>query len=194
MHIQEDSQSLFLVVLGGKAPNSHIELHDVRWVIGSSIKETFGQLRSEWFGDNKGLHIDSYMKICYIDGYQVKVNPCMDEFHKLDNIQAKTSNLSLWFVNLGGYNPNDMNEHHSFGLLVAKTYAEAKKIAKERWLTLTDKKHVDNIHCISFLYKENNLFDYNKIGKWQIQLFQDTQQRSQDLIPDWVGYMRIDNN
>ena len=41
---------LFLVVVGGRSPKANIELHDVRWVIGSKIEDTFDQLRNDWFG------------------------------------------------------------------------------------------------------------------------------------------------
>ena len=45
---------LFLVVVGGRSPKANIELHDVRWVIGSKIEDTFDQLRNDWFGSYKG--------------------------------------------------------------------------------------------------------------------------------------------
>ena len=48
---------LFLVVLGGRANKANIELHDVRWVIGSRIEDTFDILRRDWFGMIEGLHI-----------------------------------------------------------------------------------------------------------------------------------------
>tara|TARA_B100001989_G_scaffold250720_1_gene228358 strand:- start:1287 stop:1448 length:162 start_codon:yes stop_codon:yes gene_type:complete len=51
------------VVLGGRADKANIELHDVRWDIGSRIKDTFDVLRHGWFGSLKGLHIDSYKKL-----------------------------------------------------------------------------------------------------------------------------------
>ena len=41
---------LYLVVVGGRSPKANIELHDVRWVIGSNIQDTFDQLRNNWFG------------------------------------------------------------------------------------------------------------------------------------------------
>ena len=40
---------LFLVVVGGRSHKANIELHDVRWVIGSKIEDTFDQLRNDWF-------------------------------------------------------------------------------------------------------------------------------------------------
>ena len=62
---------LYLVVLGGKAKKANIELHDVRWVVGSKIENTFDTLRKDWFGSLKGLHIDSYKKINYVNGYKI---------------------------------------------------------------------------------------------------------------------------
>ena len=41
---------LYLVVVGGRSLKANIELHDVRWVIGSNIQDTFDQLRNNWFG------------------------------------------------------------------------------------------------------------------------------------------------
>ena len=64
---------LYLFVLGGRAKKSNIELHDVRWVLGSKIEDSFDTLRKDWFGSPKGLHIDSYKKIQYIDGYKINL-------------------------------------------------------------------------------------------------------------------------
>ena len=64
---------LYLVVLGGRAKKANIELHDVRWVVGSKIEDTYGTLRKDWFGSPKGLHIDSYKKINYIDENKINL-------------------------------------------------------------------------------------------------------------------------
>ena len=64
---------LYLVVLGGRAEKANIELHDVRWVVGSKIEDTYDTLRKDWFGSSKGLHIDSYKKIQYIDGHKINL-------------------------------------------------------------------------------------------------------------------------
>ena len=64
---------LYLVVLGGRAKKANIELHDVRWVIGSKIEDTFDTLRNDWFGSPRGLHIDSYKKIKYVDGFKINL-------------------------------------------------------------------------------------------------------------------------
>ena len=78
---------LYLIVLGGRAKKANIELHDVRWVIGSKIEDTYDTLRKDWFGSPKGLHIDSYKKIKYIDGY--KINLVNFEKGKIDKKKLK---------------------------------------------------------------------------------------------------------
>ena len=93
------SPSLFLVVLGGREKGVHIELHDVRWAIGNKIEDTYDQLRSQWFGIQKGLHIDSYMKVLYVDGYEIKLTK--DNKGKKLSGQIKlseTSSTSLFII------------------------------------------------------------------------------------------------
>ena len=51
--------------------NANIELHDIRLVVGSKIEDRYDTLRKDWFGSLKRLHIHSYKKIQYIDGYKV---------------------------------------------------------------------------------------------------------------------------
>ena len=132
---------LYLVVLGGRAKKANIELHDVRWVVGSKIEDTYDTLRNDWFGSPKGLHIDSYKKIKHIDGY--KINLINFEKDKIDDKQLVKKNKAkkhLWFVNIGGYNPTSMQEKHEFGLVIASSKLEAKNIAKSKWLIGCKKK------------------------------------------------------
>ena len=39
--VNQKKSHLFLVVLGGRAKKANVELHDVRWVIGSKIEDTY---------------------------------------------------------------------------------------------------------------------------------------------------------
>ena len=68
-----ENNILYLVVLGGRAEKANIELHDVRWVVGSRIQDTYDMLRRDWFGSIEGLHIDSYKKINNVDGYRINI-------------------------------------------------------------------------------------------------------------------------
>ena len=65
---------LFLVVVGGRSPKANIELHDVRWVIGTKIEDNFEQLRNDWFGYIRINKIDSkYFKNKKFKKYEVEL-------------------------------------------------------------------------------------------------------------------------
>ncbi len=184
---------LYLVVLGGRAKKANIELHDVRWVVGSKIEDTYDTLRKDWFGSPKGLHIDSYKKIKYIDGY--KINLIYFEKDKIDKKQLVKKNKPqkhLWFVNIGGYNPNSMQEKHEFGLVTASTKLEAKNIAKSKWLIGCKKKHKDDIASLEMVFYCDDCKLIKNIGNWKIELTQDNNFIEENNYPDWYGYQRID--
>ncbi|WP_269610061.1 DUF1543 domain-containing protein [Prochlorococcus marinus] len=180
--------SLFIVVLGGRSLKSNIEIHDVRWVLGESIEDTFPELRKQWIGKKSGLHIDSYKCIKYVDGYEI----VLSKSSKDSLISPKIEDLSLWFVNLGGYNPKKMYEEHDFNLIVAKKAIEAKKKAKKDWETNLKNKHNDDCSGINYLEKVEDMHPI-KIKNWEISLIPDPEKRSEKIIPDWYGYRRIDN-
>ena len=48
--------------------------------------------------------------------------------------------MDFWFVNIGGYHTNSMQEKHEFVLVVAKSLLEAKNQAKSKWLNGCKKK------------------------------------------------------
>ena len=184
---------LYLVVLGGRAKKANIELHDVRWVVGSKIEDTFDTLRKDWFGSPKGLHIDSYKKIRYIDGYKINlINFEKDKIDKKQLVKTNKAKKHLWFVNIGGYNPTSMQEKHEFGLVTASTKLEAKNIAKSKWLIGCKKKHKDDIASLEMLFNYDDCELIKKIGKWEIELTTDNNFIQESNYPDWYGYKKID--
>ena len=186
---------LFLVVVGGRSPKANIELHDVRWVIGSKIEDTFDQLRNDWFGSDNGLHIDSYKKIDSIDGYKINlINKESREPQNKISKKGRISNKKLWFVNIGGYDPNSMQEKHEFGLVVASSFSEAKNKAKSKWLIDCKKKHKDDIYVVEDFTDVDDCEVIKNIGNWEIELILNDNHVEEKNIPDWFGYMRIDKN
>ncbi len=184
---------LFLVVLGGRAKNANVELHDVRWVVGSKIEDTYDVLKRDWFGTYEGLHIDSYKKIKYVNGY--KINLKNIENQKLKNkkiFNGNNNKKNLWFVNIGGYDPSSMQEKHQFGLVVAKTKLEAKNIAKAKWLMGCKKKHKDDIASLKILIGCDDCQLIRTIGNWEIELILENNYIDETNKPDWFGYKRID--
>jgi len=185
---------LFLVVLGGRAIKANVELHDVRWVIGSKIEDTFDVLRRDWFGTIKGLHIDSYKKINYVDGYKINLKNIENKKIKNEKSFIRDNNKkNLWFVNIGGYDPLSMQEKHEFGLVVASSSVEAKNKAKSKWLNGCKKKHKDDVNPIKNLVTLDDCELIKKIENWEIELLLEDNFIEETNYPDWYGYKRIDN-
>ena len=188
-----ESNYLFLVVLGGRADKANVELHDVRWVVGSHIEDTFNDLRNNWFGSIDGLHIDSFKKIEYIDGYKINLK----NFEK-NNIKNKQSlkqinpRKNLWFVNIGGYDPSSMQEKHEFGLVVASSSLKAKNKAISKWLIGYRKKHKDDIASLNTGISCDDCQLIKNIGSWEIELILENNLLEETNYPDWYGYKRID--
>ena len=188
-----ESSYLFLVVLGGRADKANVELHDVRWVVGSHIEDTFNDLRNNWFGSIDGLHIDSFKKIEHIDGY--KINLKNFEKNNINNKQPlKQINpqKNLWFVNIGGYDPSSMQEKHECGLVVASSSLEAKNRAKSKWLRGCRKKHKDDIASLNKLISCDDCQLIKNIGSWEIELILENNLLEETNYPDWYGYKLID--
>ena len=190
--MDNNKKYLFLVVVGGRAPKANIELHDVRWVIGSTIEETFDDLRKSWFGSIKGLHIDSYKKISSIDGFKINLKK-NDKQNKHLN-KEKYLRKKLWFVNIGGYDPNCMQEKHQFGFVVAETSTEAKNKAKSKWLIGFQQKHKDDIFCLKMFSDIDDCEVKKNIGNWEIELTVENNFVEETRSPDWFGYKRIDKS
>jgi hypothetical protein len=110
---------LFMFYVGGDCGNSNVELHDVRFSIGNSAEDCYEDLRRQWWGTPKSLHLDCWGAVEQADGFDVTltVEPSGDQTFR------------LFFVNLGGYNPLDFAELHKNVLIVAPDAVSAKQKA-----------------------------------------------------------------
>lgn len=113
---------LFVVMLGGRHARANTEVHDVVFGVGTSIEQTYPQLREQWFGELAGLHLDSWMTVDGVEHWQVRLS-------------AETPPAGmprLYFVNLGGYVAGEFGEAHRYLLVVAADAVEAKRKALAR--------------------------------------------------------------
>ena len=189
----KDDKFLFLIFIGGRAPKANIELHDVRWEVGSKIEDTFDSLRNNWFGSPNGLHIDSYKKIEWVDGYKINLRRIKKDSTKKINFNNNEKNKNkLWFVNLGGYERDSMQERHEFGFVVAKNSQDAKKIAKSKWLLGYRKTHQDNLSLVEKISDVDDCEVIKNLDHWEIDLKLEDELNDQDNSPDWFGYMKLD--
>ena len=187
-----ENNFLYLVVLGGRAKKANVEQHDVRWVVGSKIEDTYDTLRKDWFGSPIGLHIDSYKKIKYIDGYKINLINLEKNKTEKNKLLKNKDKKYLWFVNIGGYNPTSMQEKHEFGLVTASNKLEAKNIAKSKWLIGCKRKHKDDIASLETLISCDDCELIKKIDNWEIELTPNNKFIEENNYPDWYGYRRID--
>lgn len=100
---------LFMFYVGGNCENSNIELHDVRFSVGETAEACHDDLRQQWWGDPKSLHLDCWGAVEQADGYDVALSP----------VSASTSGMKLFFLNLGGYDLAHFGELHQNVLVVA---------------------------------------------------------------------------
>jgi hypothetical protein len=110
---------LFMFYVGGNCGNSNVELHDVRFSIGKVPEDCHDDLRRQWWGDPKSLHLDSWGIVEQADGYDVTLTTAPQD----------DPDLKLFFVNLGGYDPNTFGELHKNVLIASPDIKRAKQKA-----------------------------------------------------------------
>jgi hypothetical protein len=109
---------LFAVYVGGEVEGANIEVHDMRFVVARSIEETVPELKRQWWGIPKSLHIDCWTEIGHADSYDVALRG-----------ESFPGEEKLYYVNLGGYDRTKFLEMHQNVFVVAKTVQEAKSRA-----------------------------------------------------------------
>ena len=133
---ESNQKKLFAVYLGGKADRCNIELHDVVFVVGYSIEETYPILANKWFGNLQGFHIDSYVELQNIDGYKIELSQSP---HKGDSLKK------LYFINFGAYKPGEFTEYHQSAFYVADSSPEAVRRAKSELCQGLHTIHKDDV-------------------------------------------------
>ncbi len=128
---------LHFLILGCKPIGRNIEQHDAFFGIGNSLKDLVPQIENFWPDAGK-IHVDSWRVITNIDGHTIKV------INK-EETDVKNEN-KLFFLNLGGYKPNDLEEYHYKVFAIAPNKSEAIKKAKETafFMHNTFSSHIDD--------------------------------------------------
>lgn len=167
---------LFMFYLGGHAGRANIEVHDVQFVACHSVQgcvaEAAPALKAAWFGDPGKLHIDGFQHINWADGHDITLRP-----------QPPAGGPRLYFVNVGGYLPQQLAEQHAFGLFAAPDADAAKQKAKAVLLPGMDQQHKDNLKSV------DDCLLLAEVGGWHLHLSPNPQGRPQP--PQMQGYHPI---
>jgi hypothetical protein len=116
------SYKLFFLILGCRPAGRNTEQHDAFFGIGQSLGDLVPQMKNFW--RNSGtIHIDSWREVTVVDGYSIAIIP------KEKALKATTD--KLFFINLDGYKPNDLEEYHYKLLTIATDKGQAIKAARQ---------------------------------------------------------------
>ncbi|MFZ4860843.1 DUF1543 domain-containing protein [Sphingobacterium sp. Mn56C] len=123
---------LYMILMGCKPEGRKIEQHDIFFSIGNNYMDFKDEIFAAWPEAKGKIHIDAYRKVNTVGNYQVRVAT-------REGASPNNNGLHLYFLNLGGYKSNVLDEYHFRELIVAKDLADAKQQAKE---TVFAKNHI----------------------------------------------------
>ena len=113
---------LFMLLIGASPPDRNIEQHDVFFGIGEMLKDLVPDVIAFWPGNNK-LHFDAWREVTNVNGYKIEV--------VLKDTGNPNTPTKLFFINLGGYKPNEFEEFHYKMVIAAADKSEAINISKK---------------------------------------------------------------
>jgi Domain of Unknown Function (DUF1543) len=136
MHCENpNNNKLFACFVGGRIPTCTIELHDIFFLAGEKIEDTYLSIIDKWWGDSY-IHLDSYIDLSLVENYRIE-----------PTTEPQNQEEKLFFINFGGYSPEVFGEIHNYHFLVANSSGEAIKKAKSTlshlWQT-HDMMHLDD--------------------------------------------------
>ncbi|MCL7986555.1 DUF1543 domain-containing protein [Sphingobacterium sp. lm-10] len=175
---------LYMVVIGGKPEGRHTEQHDVFFGVGASLKDLVPQMESFWPELAGKMHIDSWRKVSKVNEFTIQVVPKTE--------QVEISAQKLYFVNLGGYKPEDMEEYHYKQVVVADSLAEATRLAKSStFWKHHDSSHIDDKYGIDVddIYEISDLLNDSFKTNYSLKITPAPQSAIDDTLE--VGYLKI---
>lgn len=111
-----------MLLIGATPPGRNIEQHDIFFGIAETISNLIPEITAFWPGNNK-LHFDAWPEVTNVNGYRVQII--------LKKVNKQSSPFKLFFINLGGYKQNELEEFHYKMLVAAIDKGEAVSIAKK---------------------------------------------------------------
>lgn len=196
---------LYMLLLGSKAPNRNVEQHDYFFGIGRSLKELVPAIKAFWPEAGDTIHIDGWREVSNVEGYQVKVVLKEEADLKEDTAGKEESDLDklidpagrkLFFINLGGYQADKLEEQHYTVLTVQEDRAMAIKEAKKTVFFKTNSikganSHIDEKYGVDVddIYRIEEILSTEHKEKYQIRL------SAFSGIPEdqiHLGYLKLD--
>ena len=176
---------LFMVLLGCTPKNRLTEQHDIFFGISTSVREMKSDFYAFW-PDGGQLHIDSWREVTHVGGYALSIVP---------KAEASPSKNKLFFLNLGGYRPGEFEEYHYKLLAVAKTMAEAVKVAKQsafykHFGFKGAESHIDDKYALDVddMHKVEDILPAHLKERYSIKIVPDVNGIEDELK---IGYLKL---
>ena len=174
---------MHFLILGCKPTERNIEQHDAFFGIGDSLKSLLPQIENFW-PDGGKIHIDSWRAITHVDSCRIKIIDKPDRFVPTE--------YKLFFLNLGGYKPNDLEEYHYKIFTVAKNKAAAIAHAKKTafFQHNTVNSHIDDKYGVDVddVYEINDVLPVTLKNRYAVTI-----EKADNLIQDslHIGYLKL---
>jgi len=163
--MSESAAALHAIMLGGRAPGCRIELHDIAFAVGDTLESMHEQLLTQWFGEPQGLHVDAYLRLSQADGHRIELRT-----------EPANGDKQLYFINIGGYQHNELAEQHAYGFFVARSPSEAKARARAELLPGRQQVHKDD------LYEVDDCLALTEVAGQHIHLIEDTNATAPEIV------------
>ena len=111
---------LFMFLLGSAPAGRNIEQHDIFFGIANNVKELIPDLKAFWPVEK--LHVDAWREITLVNDYSVQV---------VGTQEPVNNPVQLFFINLGGYKQNELEEFHYKMIVAATDKGEAIQQSKQ---------------------------------------------------------------
>lgn len=111
-----------MTIIGCRPAGRLTEQHDVFFGLGEQLADLVPQINAFWPEVKGKFHIDSWREVSKVGDYAITV---------VDQSAANHKELGLFFFNLGGYLPQEMEEFHYKKLVVAPNLAVAQQEIKK---------------------------------------------------------------
>ncbi|MEN6670221.1 DUF1543 domain-containing protein [Psychrobacter sp. B38] len=190
--------TLYMVQLGGRPKGRLIEQHDIFFGVAGQLPELIADINDHWPEVKNKWHIDSYRAITNVDNYAIKLVESSEQVES-------SSDLKLFFINLGGYQQGSFEEFHYKLLVIAANQADAIKQAKQsefyKTFTFKDKdspfnaaSHIDDKFAVDI----DNIYNVGDLIS-NVQLLIEPIINTEDggletkADKEYVGYLSIKN-
>lgn len=190
MNKETHQLSLFMILLGSKAPARNIEQHDFYFGIGTDLKDLVADMKAFWPEAGNSIHIDGWRRISRVDRYSISVKERTDT-------DTPTPQNKLFFINLGGYQSGKLEEQHYTVLAVHSDRMEAIKHAKNTLFFKTNtlkgaaNAHIDEKYGIDVddVYRIEDVLSPELKSKYFIVI-----EQAVDNLKDEIhlGYLKLD--